>query len=333
MKTVKPFTKRFEVDGRRVEAVVIEDRAYEDGELVETTLDYFAQADDGTVYYFGEDVKNVKDGKVVEQGGTWLYGRDTDVLGVAMPADPEVGGQYRFEDVPGVTMESNRVEETGLRAKVRGRIVTDVIRVQEFIQPEGEVEYKTYAPGIGVIAEYPPDARVGSRGLPLVSRRAGPDRRGRGQAGRASSAAGCRQHGLSADVATRARTRCGWPARPTYGGDRAGRDAARASTASRPAGACAPTASARRSSMLTARDAVDDRVAGLDSGADDYLVKPFAFERAARAAARARAPRRGERPPVLAVGRPAARPGRPRGRGAAARRSSSRRRSSRSSRR
>jgi DNA-binding response OmpR family regulator len=29
--------------------------------------------------------------------------------------------------------------------------------------------------------------------------------------------------------------------------------------------------------MLTARDAVNDRVAGLDSGADDYLVKPFAF--------------------------------------------------------
>ena len=29
--------------------------------------------------------------------------------------------------------------------------------------------------------------------------------------------------------------------------------------------------------MLTARDAVDDRVAGLDAGADDYLVKPFAF--------------------------------------------------------
>src|SRR5438093_3855327 len=30
--------------------------------------------------------------------------------------------------------------------------------------------------------------------------------------------------------------------------------------------------------VLTARDTLDDRVKGLDSGADDYLVKPFAFE-------------------------------------------------------
>ena len=42
--------------------------------------------------------------------------------------------------------------------------------------------------------------------------------------------------------------------------------------------------------MLTARDAAADIVAGLDAGADDYLTKPFAFKRAARAAARARPP-------------------------------------------
>jgi two-component system OmpR family response regulator len=54
--------------------------------------------------------------------------------------------------------------------------------------------------------------------------------------------------------------------------------------------------------MLTARDSVDDRVAGLDSGADDYMVKPFAF---AELLARLRAlARRGdpERPAVLTVG-------------------------------
>ena len=43
--------------------------------------------------------------------------------------------------------------------------------------------------------------------------------------------------------------------------------------------------------MLTARDAIDDRVEGLDAGADDYLVKPFALRRAAGPAAGAAAPR------------------------------------------
>ncbi len=43
--------------------------------------------------------------------------------------------------------------------------------------------------------------------------------------------------------------------------------------------------------MLTARDAVDDRVRGLDSGGDDYLTKPFAFrELVARVRALARRP-------------------------------------------
>ena len=83
--------------------------------------------------------------------------------------------------------------------------------------------------------------------------------------------------------------------------------------------------------MLTARGGVDDRIAGLDDGADDYLVKPFELgELAARARALLR--RNGDRGQApLRVGsleldaaRHEATPGRPR-------RSRSRRRSSRSS--
>ena len=85
--------------------------------------------------------------------------------------------------------------------------------------------------------------------------------------------------------------------------------------------------------MLTARDAVEDRVRGLDGGADDYLTKPFSL---AELLARLRALAR--RGPVRAAGgargrRPAARPGRRARCGAASARSSCRRASSRCSRR
>jgi two-component system, OmpR family, response regulator len=54
--------------------------------------------------------------------------------------------------------------------------------------------------------------------------------------------------------------------------------------------------------MLTARDAVEDRVNGLDAGADDYLTKPFSFaELLARLRALSRRPPL-ERPTVLEVG-------------------------------
>jgi hypothetical protein len=48
-----------------VECVVVDDRAWEDGKLIEKTYDWFAQDKEGTVWYFGEDTKEYENGKVV----------------------------------------------------------------------------------------------------------------------------------------------------------------------------------------------------------------------------------------------------------------------------
>ena len=160
VRTLLDETRRFRVDGRDVDARVIEDRAFVKGELVERTLDYFSQAEDGSVLYLGEHVDNYENGKVADHDGTWLYGRDTKTAGVAMPADPRVGTRFRFEDVPGVTTESNTVTAKLPELRVGSTTYRDVIRIREEIQPDDEIENKFYARGIGVIREVPPDGRV-----------------------------------------------------------------------------------------------------------------------------------------------------------------------------
>ena len=160
VRTLLPRTREFEVDGETVDARTIEDRAFVRGELVERTLDYFTQRDDGTVLYLGEQVDNYEDGKVADHDGTWLLGEHTKTPGVAMPPDPRVGSTWRFEDVPGVTTESNRVMRRLPSMRAGGREYRDVIEVRESIQPDDEIELKYYARGTGVIREQPPDGRV-----------------------------------------------------------------------------------------------------------------------------------------------------------------------------
>src|SRR5207237_3944822 len=56
-RTAKPdLHKTFRIGKQTVEALAVEDREWENGELTEVAMDYFAQADEGTVMYLGEDV-------------------------------------------------------------------------------------------------------------------------------------------------------------------------------------------------------------------------------------------------------------------------------------
>ena len=57
-----------------VTARVVEEREWEDGELVEVSRNFFVQTSDGTVCYYGEDVDDYEAGQIVDHGGAWRAG-------------------------------------------------------------------------------------------------------------------------------------------------------------------------------------------------------------------------------------------------------------------
>ncbi len=133
--------------GQDIETVVSQFVAYGDGDLLEVATDYFAQADDGSVWYLGEDVANYEDGEVVDREGTWLAGRDGRA-GMIMPAHPRTGDVYRPENIPGLVFETVTVKRTDLTVDGPTGPVTGAILVQERLM-DGTLEDKVFAPGYG----------------------------------------------------------------------------------------------------------------------------------------------------------------------------------------
>jgi hypothetical protein len=159
-RTIKPdIHKTFKVGKQTVEVLVMEDREFESGKLSEVTLDYFAQADDGTVYYLGEDVDEYKDGKVAGHSGAWLYGKQTKVPGVIMPPNPRMGDKFRSEDVPKITTEDNEVVSLSEAVTVPAGTYENCLKVKEVLS-DGATEYKYYAKGVGCVRELPEDGDV-----------------------------------------------------------------------------------------------------------------------------------------------------------------------------
>jgi hypothetical protein len=137
-----------------VESLAMEDREFENGKLSEITLDYFAQADDGAVYYLGEDVDVYKDGKVAGHEGAWLLGKQAKVPGMMMPGNPQVGDKFRAEDVAPITTEDCEVISFTDSVTVPAGTYQNCLRVKEVLS-DGGTEYKYYAKGVGCIQELP----------------------------------------------------------------------------------------------------------------------------------------------------------------------------------
>lgn len=158
-RTRRPETKTFMIDGQRVPALIIEDRDSVAGGLREVSLDYFAQADDGAVYYLGEDVDVYQNGLVVSHEGAWLFGVNTTALGVLVSGQPQVGDKYRSEDAPGVTREDDEIVGISETVTVPAGTYSNCLKVKETLDT-GEIEYKYYAPNVGVVKEVPADGEV-----------------------------------------------------------------------------------------------------------------------------------------------------------------------------
>ena len=145
--TLLPGTKSIEWDGRTVTTVVRQFIAYSGLRVVEVALDFFAQADDGSVWYFGEDVFNYEDGVVAEMEGTWLAGKDGPA-GMIMPASPRAGDVYRPENIPGLVFEEVTVKAVDQTVEGPRGPVPGGISIQEHLM-ENVFEGKSFAPGYG----------------------------------------------------------------------------------------------------------------------------------------------------------------------------------------
>ena len=153
-----------------VTVAVLEERAYEGGQLVEVALDYFAQHRDGSVYYFGERVDNYEDGELRDHAGQWLAGEDGNQPGIIMPASPVVGQTYRQENAPGVAEDMATVLALDETVSVPAGMYSGCMKTREFTPLEPDIEeFKWHCPGVGLALEDGDNSR-----LELASVAAGP---------------------------------------------------------------------------------------------------------------------------------------------------------------
>lgn len=145
--TLLPTTRVITWRGQPVTVIESQYMAFLGGRLHETAIDWYAQADDGSVWYFGEDVFNYADGVIADHDGTWQAGRDGPAA-MIMPGHPQVGNVYRPENICGVVFEEVVVTATGVTVSGPTGPVAGAIEVTELHQ-DGQFEDKTFAPGYG----------------------------------------------------------------------------------------------------------------------------------------------------------------------------------------
>jgi hypothetical protein len=132
------------------------------GELKEITNDWFAICTQtNSVFYFGENVNNYENGKLVDQEGSWQHGSDGARAGLMMPGIALLGSRYYQEIAPGVALDKSEIISMNETVNVPAGSFSDVIKMIETNDLEPNVtEDNLHAPGVGQVIDH---------GLKLVS--------------------------------------------------------------------------------------------------------------------------------------------------------------------
>lgn len=138
-----------------VTCIEVEFKAFLNAKLIEKALDWYAQDNGGTVWYFGEAVDNYdENGVLQDHKGSWEAGVDGAAAGTIMPAHPQVGMKYREEYYLNHAEDEAEVTGTGLTVTIPLGTYNNCIRTKNFTRLEPSLnENKFYAPGIGLVKE------------------------------------------------------------------------------------------------------------------------------------------------------------------------------------
>jgi hypothetical protein len=135
-----------------IDARVVHDVATSNGQVQEDTYDWYAQDNQGNVWYLGEDTKEYQNGKVTSTEGSWQAGVDGAQPGVLVPAHPKPGMAYRQEYYKGQAEDGAQVLSLGRKATVPYGMFSSLVVTKEFTPLEPDVvEHKFYAPGVGQV--------------------------------------------------------------------------------------------------------------------------------------------------------------------------------------
>ncbi len=135
-----------------VTTVEVHDTVTTNGALTEDTLDWFAQDNDGNVWYFGENTMELIGGRPSTLAGTFVAGENSARPGIIMKAHPAIGDFYRQEFDLGNAEDYGEVESLSDTVKVPAGTFTHCLKTPESTPLEPTLnEAKWYAPGVGLI--------------------------------------------------------------------------------------------------------------------------------------------------------------------------------------